>query len=216
MATTTRGDAWPFVGLACALAFAAVLTMIVGFGSLPFDAPLEAAIRAWPVPVEVWTAISRFGGSTLVVVGTVMTIVALLTGRMRLAVIIAIVLIGASLFTSVTKELVARPRPPDPLVSTRGFSFPSGHSLNSTTTYAILAIVLWRSRLVPWLRRAAVVAGIAIPFCVGVSRVGLGAHWPSDVLGGWLAGAAFVAVAATLITVTGAMARDLPRRPAPT
>ena len=92
------------------------------------------------------------------------------------------------------------------------YSFPSGHTLNSTVSYGLLAVVAWRSRLPLAVRRAAAVIGVTIPFLVGLSRIALGVHYPTDVLGGWLAGVAFVALGATLIRLTGAMERDLPRR----
>ena len=56
------------------------------------------------------------------------------------------------------------------------------------------------------------ISGVTLPFLVGLSRIALGVHYPTDVLGGWLAGVAFIALAATLIRMTGAMERDLPRR----
>jgi len=123
-----------------------------------------------------------------------------------------VVLIGASVFTHVMKDAVARPRPPGPhLAPATGFSFPSGHSLNSATTYGLLAVLVWRSRAPRPLRWAAVVAALVLPFGIGLSRIALGVHYPSDVLGGWLAGIAFVAAGAVLVTLVGAMARRPPR-----
>ena len=89
-----------------------------------------------------------------------------------------------------------------------------GSRLRDAATYGLLALVAWRSRLPLAARRAAAVAGIVLPILVGLSRIALGVHYPTDVLGGWLAGIALVALAATLILLTGAMRRDLPR-PAP-
>jgi undecaprenyl-diphosphatase len=132
-----------------------------------------------------------------------------------LALIVAVVLIAATLFTDVVKEYVARPRPSgEPLVSASGYSFPSGHALNSTVSYGLLAVVAWRSSLPLAIRRVAVAVGVTLPILVGLSRIALGVHYPTDVLGGWLAGLAFIALAATLIGVTGAIERDWPRRTA--
>ncbi len=55
---------------------------------------------------------------------------------------------------------------------------------------------------------------MTLPILVGLSRVGLGVHYPSDVVGGWLLGVAFVSLGAVLIRATGAMARDWPSRSA--
>lgn len=205
-------DPWPWVGLACALAFLALAAVVTGGGSLPFDDSLTAAVQGLEIPVWFWELCSFLGGwQVRVAIGIVLVLGAVLSGRPRLAVILAIVLIAAPVFVELTKGIVARPRPPDPLVPTSGYSFPSGHTLDSTVTYGVLALVVWRSPLPTGIRWAAVAAGVTVPFLTGLSRIALGAHYPSDVFGGWLAGLAFVAVAAVLIRTTRAMERALPR-----
>jgi undecaprenyl-diphosphatase len=211
----TRRDPWPWVGLACAIAFLALAALVVRRGGLAFDEPLAAALQALPVPVGFWEACTFLGGNVLVLIGVAFVLAAALSRRLRLALIIAVVVIGAALFTELVKDLVVRPRPTmDPLVTASGYSFPSGHTLNSTVTYGLLAVVAWRSRLPLAARRVAVAVGVAVPLLVGLSRIALGVHWPTDVLAGWLAGVAFVALAATIIGLTGAMERDLPVRAA--
>ena len=71
-------------------------------------------------------------------------------------------------------------------ISAQGYSFPSGHSTNAATLYGSLAAA-WRKR---WLTVSAVV----LPLLVGVSRVTVGAHYPTDVLAGWGLGAVIVLV----------------------
>ena len=207
-----RRDPWPVAGLAAAFAFAVLAGLVVRNGALPFDDPVAAAVRGLGIPTGAWSAITLLGGAVLVPVGIALGLGALLTGRLRLVLIVAVVLIGASVFTHVMKDAVARPRPPGPhLAPATGFSFPSGHSLNSATTYGLLAVLVWRSRAPGPLRWAAVVAALVLPFGIGLSRIALGVHYPSDVLGGWLAGIAFVAAGAVLVTLVGAMARRPPR-----
>ena len=206
----TRRDPWPWVGLACALAFLVLATLVARRGGLALDEPLAAALRGLPIPVGFWEACTFLGGAILIPIGVAFVLAAGLSRRLRLALIVAVVLIAAALFTELVKDNVARPRPAlDPLVTASGYSFPSGHTLNSTVTYGLLALVAWRSRLPLAVRRAALVFGVTIPLLVGLSRIALGVHWPTDVLAGWLAGVAFVALAATLIRLTGAMERDL-------
>ena len=159
-------------------------------------------------PVDLWVTITELGsGSVLIPVGTALGLAALVTRRYRLVLVVAAILLGGALFTEVAKVAVGRPRPPwEHLVDAPGFSFPSGHSLNSTATYGLLAVVAWRvTRLPRLLRGLAVAAALVLPFAIGLSRVALGVHYPSDVLGGWSAGLAFVASGAVLIATLRAL-----------
>ncbi|MFF5638344.1 phosphatase PAP2 family protein [Streptomyces sp. NPDC012825] len=96
------------------------------------------------------------------------------------------------------KALVGRARPqwPDPVDSAHYAAFPSGHAMTATVTCGLLLWVLalhWRDGWRGWgaLAGAAVVSVLG----VGCTRVYLGVHWPSDVVGGWLLGWFCVAVA---------------------
>lgn len=92
-------------------------------------------------------------------------------------------------FTEI-KDAVDRPRPPDPLVSSSGSSFPSGHAAHSVI-YLWLAVTIVL-RLRPGMARATavVVTGIVLTALVGLSRVYLNVHYLSDVNAGWALGAA--------------------------
>ncbi len=206
-ARSLRRDPWTWVGLACAIAFVVLATLVVRRGGLAFDEPFSAWLRGLPVPAWFWEACTFLGGLFLVGVGFALGLAALVSRRYRLVLIIAVVLFGAALLTEGVKDLVMRQRPPDPVTGTDGYSFPSGHTLNSTATYGLLAVIAWRSRLSLAIRRLAVAIGFVVPLLVGLSRIALGAHWPTDVLAGWLAGIAFVALGAVLIRLTGAMER---------
>jgi len=203
------------VGIVSALAFLLVTALVALRGDLSFDEVLATFIQGLPIPVGFWEACSRAGGGTLVVVGVAFVLGALVARRVRLALIIALTLIASTFFTDLVKDYLERPRPPGAdLIPTAGFSFPSGHALNSTTTYGLLALVVWRTGLRRSVRFAvAVVVGVMLPILIGLSRIALDVHYPSDVVGGWLAGVAFVALAATLIRLTHAMEAELAPTP---
>ncbi len=61
----------------------------------------------------------------------------------------------------------------------------------------MIALLVWRSALPVWARRITVVVLVILVVLIGLSRIALGVHYPSDVLGGWLAGLAIVATVAT-------------------
>lgn len=115
----------------------------------------------------------------------------------RTALWVAATCVLAALVQKALKVLVGRARPvwPDPVDSARESAFPSGHAMTATVVCGLLLWLLHRygargaTRLMAW--AAAVVSVVG----VGLSRVWLGVHWPSDVVGGWLLGALMVALA---------------------
>lgn len=189
---------WPWLALACALGFALLAIVVNERGAIAFDDPVTAFVKGLPIPVDVWLLLTSAGGRVLIPIGIGVVLVLLALRQVRDAVVYGIALVGATLWTEVVKVTLARQRPPEPLVAVFGFSFPSGHALNSTVTYGLICVLIWRSRWPPWLRRALVAGLLILVVLIGLSRIALGAHYPSDVLGGWLAGVAIVATVATL------------------
>lgn len=131
-------------------------------------------------------------------------------GRRRDAVTALVAGAVGSVTSPVVKALVGRERPAleAGLTTAGGGSYPSGHALASATVVLVLLLVLAppaRSRGSRWGRWTA-----AVLFClvVGVDRVWLGAHWPSDVLGGWCLAAVIASLAA--LSVRGARQRTSP------
>jgi membrane-associated phospholipid phosphatase len=92
------------------------------------------------------------------------------------------------------KALIARPRPTAVLIHVsehaRGYSYPSGHVFSAVLCYGALALLLAGSDLPRGPRFALIGVCLAIVLLMAPARVVVGAHWPSDVLGGWLCGGA--------------------------
>lgn len=193
-----------YVAIACAVGFLVLALVVNGQATVAFDAPVIDVVTALGVPVAAWEALTFLGGSLLIALGVLLVLALLAARRVGLAMAVGVALLLATFATDNIKELVARPRPPgDPLAPAVGYSFPSGHTLESTVTYGLIALAAWRSRLPSALRRGAVVAAFALPFFIGLSRIALGVHYPSDVLAGWLGGAAVVLLVAVIARTPG-------------
>jgi membrane-associated phospholipid phosphatase len=95
------------------------------------------------------------------------------------------------------KAAVDRARPvwPDPVDSAHFAAYPSGHALTATVVFGLLLWLLHRHGVGRALWRTAVAVAVVSVVGVGLTRIWLGVHWPSDVLGGWLMGATLVALA---------------------
>jgi len=131
-------------------------------------------------------------------------------------------LAGAWGLSNITKQLTHRPRPPaaEAIGHWTGFTFPSGHATHATAVYGMLAWLAaattprWGRKVTGW-TAAVVVCGL-----VGVSRLYLGAHWLTDVLGGLALGAAWLAglptLARTIPTLRTADRAAPPAQPAAT
>lgn len=131
-------------------------------------------------------------------------------GRFAIGLLL-VFLVGRGL-TEVQKYWIARARPDlDPhLVVVKTWSFPSGHATSSMIFYVTVALALVAGK---W-RRVAAAAAIILSLLIGLSRVMLGVHWPSDVVGGWSFGLLWVLL--TLPRAERLFGKDsAPRRAAP-
>lgn len=203
-----RGVAVSVVGLAGLLAaglgFAVVLSLVAtGWSPLAgLDQQVVAALNARvsdePLVVTALTVLTWLGGAqagTLLVV--TLTVYLLVRRLPRLALYVAVTGTGAAVLNTGVKALVDRTRPEVdvPVATVAGLSFPSGHAMGSAITYGVLLLV-FSPLLPPRRRRLATVVVVALVVLIGLTRVALGVHYPSDVLGGWLLGVLWLAVTA--------------------
>jgi membrane-associated phospholipid phosphatase len=169
--------------------------------------------RAWPLDLP--KTVSLFGTVPLIILATAAVGAPLAwSGRWLDTALLIATTLGAVLLSAVTKHLVGRARPTAFFrTSATGYSFPSGHTLNATCFALALGIILWR---LPW-RRAAKIAGsfglIAYTLAIGASRIILGVHYPTDVLGGVVLGIAWMTLLAAVFR--GAERRWAARRVLP-
>ena len=134
-------------------------------------------------------------GGNVVLTGLTLAVAGFLAlaGRPRTVWFLLVAIGGALVVSQLMKSGFDRPRPDlvphGSIVYTR--SFPSGHSMLAAATYLSLAALLMRVLPRRRLRAYVLLVAIITTLLVGASRVYLGVHWPSDVLAGWTAGAAW-------------------------
>jgi membrane-associated phospholipid phosphatase len=131
---------------------------------------------------------------TILVLTTMAVLVAAISGRPRYAVLLVLAVVAGTLFFELVKLLVQRPRPllEDARIVQGGFSFPSGHSTVAATFYGTVAYLVIRNlQQNRWKVLVGAATGLLV-LAIGLSRIYLGVHYPSDVLAGWAAGALWV------------------------
>lgn len=136
--------------------------------------------------------ITSLGGTTVLAMMTVLVTIYLLLDRRRaIAIFVLASVLGGWALSAVLKLGVARARPDivPHLVEVNDLSFPSGHAMVSAVTYLTLAALISGTRRYRSTRIFIVAVGILLTLMIGMSRVYLGVHYPTDVLGGWCAGA---------------------------
>jgi undecaprenyl-diphosphatase len=158
-------------------------TILAGFGDLRSEGRTAAVL-----------AVTEVGAAWTVAALTVAAAVALSRTSRRAAAFVVASVLGAALLSQGMKALVARARPDVvvPVTDAAGYSFPSGHSM--VTLAYLVAVALAVRKLRP--RWAWIAFSIALPLvvAVGLSRVYLGVHYPTDVLAGWALGTVWVLV----------------------
>ncbi len=142
--------------------------------------------------------ITALGGFTVLTLVTLAALAVLLVyDRRRQALVFGLTAVIAQVASEVIKQLVGRERPTfvTQYDMTSSSSFPSGHSMMATAIYFILATIIASGELRPVARRMLMAGSAVLVVAIGVSRVYLGVHWPTDVVAGWALGAAIALVA---------------------
>ncbi|MBZ9672205.1 phosphatase PAP2 family protein [Mesorhizobium sp. ES1-3] len=162
---------------------------------LAFRQPGQPGVPIGPSWLEgAMRDITSLGSTSVLALVTTATIIYLLLIRRRgTALLILVAVAGGEVLSSLLKVGVDRPRPElvSHLVNETSLSFPSGHAMLSAVTYLTLGSLA--ARFLPGRTAKVYVLFLAVltTVLVGVSRIYLGVHWPSDVLAGWCAGFAW-------------------------
>ncbi len=180
--------------------FGIVAYLVTSGTTKPFD---QAALlwinqHASPAFDSFFLAITDLGGVIILAAATLAIVLYLLVKKKYpQALLLAAGVGGVSALNVLLKTLFDRPRPDlwDWLITETSFSFPSGHSAASFAFALCIILLLWNTK---WRIISTVIAGLYIVL-IGTSRLYLGVHYPTDVLGGWLLAFTWVMLVTGLI-----------------
>jgi undecaprenyl-diphosphatase len=191
-------DGW---GVYVLLAAAAACSLLARFHEpLPGDVAVIRWVQTWrrPVVTTLMETVSLMGKSWLLIGLGAIAALGLYLAQRRREFTAAAGLLVLLVLSPILQLLVDRSRPPADLVGInapfRGLSFPSGHAYQSFLLFGFLIFLTTVLIDGTWHRRTVQAFLILLILAIGISRVYLGAHWPSDVLGAYLLGGSFLAL----------------------
>ncbi|WP_158232277.1 phosphatase PAP2 family protein [Sporosarcina sp. P1] len=156
-----------------------------------FDEPIIDFVQSAEAPglTSIMKFFTTIGSTTSVTLLGILTLGVLLWKKYRAqAVLFTIVLIGTGILNQVLKLIFKRARPDfNRLIDIGGYSFPSGHTMMAFSLYTVLAYIIWRNLKTTGSRISIVIVAIFMIVMIAVSRIYLGVHFPSDIVGGILA-----------------------------
>jgi undecaprenyl-diphosphatase len=176
------------LGVALA-ALAVFVALTAGLGQAEvaaFDGGVLRAVErlhtaAATVAMRGLALLGGYAGASILSVTMIVVLIAL--RHRRQAAFAVAVMAGSGLLQYVTKLVFARPRPSvfPPLEVVASYAYPSGHAMTAASLALVLAVICWGTR---W-RWAALGGGLVFTVAVSLTRLYLGVHYPSDLLGGW-------------------------------
>ena len=142
--------------------------------------------------------ITNFGGAIFLSIATVMLFLLIKNKKIGLSIISNIVII--TVLNQLLKRILQRPRPTEfRIVEEKGYSFPSGHSMVSMAFYGYLIYLIYKYINNKHLKRTLIIILSVLICIIGVSRIYLGVHYTSDVLGGFLISFAYLIIYIELV-----------------
>ena len=187
-------DPW---GLPATIAAAVILAGMWFFGGLiqdlvgkdplvTLDVRLHNSVPLVRTPGMTWfmLALTEFGSPVVLwIIAIGSAALSLSRGKRRLAATFVLAIAGSGMLSSVLKAVVGHARPSDALIAAHEASFPSGHMLSGAVMYGLIAYLLLGSHVGRALRSFGTTLLLLLIVGIGLSRLYLGVHWPSDLLG---------------------------------
>lgn len=180
-----------FCSIASFLIFAKLTNEVLEKEGEAIDALLSHTMYAMRTPLltDIMVAISWIGNEGILSASVLIVIFLLLNRRLNTAFLFGFTILTGYMLNGYAKQLLAVPRPTiDPLFIEPLYSFPSGHAMGSFIFFSMITyLVFILTRNITYTIISALLCGLAV-LCIGLSRVYLGVHFPSDIAAGYIAG----------------------------
>ncbi|MEH7336423.1 phosphatase PAP2 family protein [Neobacillus drentensis] len=187
------------VSFVCIIGFSLISLLISDQKIISFDRVVIQMIQDQESPglTSVMKVFTFIGSASFVIIlslALMFFLYKVLHHRIELILFITAIL-GSACLNGILKNIFQRVRPDlHRLIEIGGYSFPSGHAMSAFTVYGIITFLLWRHIPNKWGRSILIVFSIVMILSIGISRIYLGVHYPSDVIGGYFASGFWLAV----------------------
>ena len=142
--------------------------------------------------------ITNFGGATCLITITILLLILIKNKKIGLITLTNLVLI--TILNQMLKIVLKRPRPTEfRIINETGYSFPSGHSMISMAFYGLLIYLIYKKIKNKYLKATLIIILLLLILAIGISRIYLGVHYVSDVIGGFLISMSYLIVYIKLI-----------------
>lgn len=192
---------WAFLISVISLIGFSLMAIVISLKDiLAFDRVIMSFIQGLETPsltaiMKFFTLMGSFKMIALIAIIVIIFLYIVLKHRSEL-ILFTIVIIGARILNRFLKEFFQRTRPDfHRLIEIGGYSFPSGHAMNAMAAYGILTFLLWRHISSRRGRTFLIVLSSLFILMIGISRIYLGVHYPSDIIAGYLASGFWVGMA---------------------
>lgn len=172
----------------CIIGFIAILENvceqeIINVDIMGYNLVSKFLISDFATPIA--KGITNFGGVIFIVISTIILFVGIKNKKIGTAIILNLFII--TFLNLILKNIIQRPRPTQfRLIDESGYSFPSGHSMISMAFYGFLVYLIYQYIKNKKLKIALIIVLSILPILIGISRIYLGVHYTTDVVGGFL------------------------------
>ncbi|MED4205141.1 phosphatase PAP2 family protein [Neobacillus mesonae] len=188
------------ISVICVAGFAFISTLISDQQIIGFDRTIISVVQGMESPglTTVMKIFTFIGSTKFVIILSVFLIFFLykvLKHRLEL-ILFVMAIAGTAIINVLLKHFFHRVRPDfHRLIEVSGYSFPSGHAMSAFTVYVMISFLLWRHITNRAGRSILILFSILMILAIGISRIYLGVHYPSDIVGGYLASSVWVSMA---------------------